>query len=406
MKNLVSVRVERAVRSSVGDFGSDGTDGEYVWRSEEADVLDGEVSASTLSIPGSGSKIIYFESKDFQTIEDVINPTVTPGVFALGKGTIVDGPFANAINRRPLPDNISASISGVNAVLFDYLKGSLLIGALDGALNAADEFEDLIHAKLLSYQVIKGTIVGGPFSIGELVTTDVSGSTGRVVETTSNSITLGETSGAFNVGDTFTGATSGATLNGSPTITDNRITQTLIKDFVANAAADGSGADKTGSLTITLSHPFFNSFGRGGKLLLENSDGSPIFLTRLVVRGRGWLIKDVGSVFVEDTTSQAKFGEHSFNVDAEILTALSEAQTLADDIEAKEDDPRAKVTIKLKNSTKENLLKILSLKLSDRITLNFSDMGLNEDFYINKKEYVILDGGLSIDCNLTLEEVS
>ena len=64
------------------------------------------------------------------------------------------------------------------------------------------------------------------------------------------------------------------------------------------------------------------------------------------------------------------------------------------------------MVIRLKNATKENLLKILSLKISDRITLNFSDMGLNEDFYINKKEYTILEGGLDITCDLTLEEES
>jgi len=188
-------------------------------------------------------------------------------------------------------------------------------------------------------------------------------------------------------------------LNGGATIT-------LIVDYMANASADGSGADKTANLTVALAYPFFGSYGKGAKITLSNSDTSPIYVTRLLVRGFGYLLREIGTVLAEDTTSQANYGEHSHSIDAKILNTLAEGQTLVDDIETKEDDPRAKVTIMLQNGTTENLTKILSLKLSDRITLNYSDMGLNEGFYINKKELKISHGGFLVDCALTLEEVS
>ena len=176
---------------------------------------------------------------------------------------------------------------------------------------------------------------------------------------------------------------------------------------MANAAADGSGADKTANLTVTLSYPAYNSYGKGGKLVLANSDTSPIYVTRLTVRGRGWLLKDRGSVYVEDATSKTNYGERSHNIDANILTTLAEAQTLADDIETKSDTPRSKIVMYTVNGTKETLQRILGLQISDRITLNdATESGINEDFYINKKDIALYDGGMIVECVFTLEEVA
>lgn len=404
--NMVSVHVSKAVRGPINPFGAAGVDGGYVWRCEEADVVDGGIASSELEIPATSSKEIYFETSEYDTIANVINPVEASGVYALGGGVVVDGPFRNALTGSPVPDNLTASISGVTLVLFALRAGNLIVGALSGALNAADEFLGLTNAKLKSYQEATGTINGGPFTIGELVNFAPSGVTGYVISQTTNSITVGQTSGTILAGDTGTGATSAATINGTLTLKDNRITQTLVKDYMANAAADGTGADKTGNLTVSLSYPVYTSYGKGGKLTLTNNDDAPIFVTRLTVRGRGWLLKDRGSVYVEDPSSKTTYGEHSFDVQAEILTSLAEAKVLADDLKSKGISPRAKVAMTITNANKEMLTKILSLKLSDRITGNYSDMGINEDFFIDKIIYNITQGGLVVDAVLKLEEVS
>lgn len=322
--NMVSVHVQK----SVADPLNLATGGQTVWRCAEADVLDGGIAASQLEIPASSAVTIYFESKDFETLEDLINPAVASAVYT-----------------------------------------------------------------------ITGTVTNGPFLEGEGITTDVSGNTGTVLVQKGGTLTLGDCDGAFNAGDTFTGTTSGATMNGGVTIT-------AIPDYQANADADGGGADKTGNLTVVLSYPVYNSYGRGGKLVLTNDDVAAIYVTRLLVRGDGYNLQDRGSVYVEDATSKTDYGEHSLNIDAEILTSLAEAKTLADDIKSKEIAPRSKVELTLENYNKEMLTKILSLKLSDRITANYSDMGVDEDFFINKIIYNISQGGLLVEAVLKCEQAA
>jgi len=322
--NMVSVHVQKSVRDSLNLA----TGGQEVWRCVEADVVDGGITSSQLEIAASSAVVIYFEAKDFETLEDLITP-------------------------------VQAS----------------------------------------TYYKVEGTVTNGPFLEGEGITTDVSADTGTVQAQKGGTLTLGDCSGAFNAGDTFTGTTSGATMNSGVTIT-------AIPDYVANAAANGGGADKTGNLTVALTYPVYNSYGRGGKLTLTNDDTSAIFVTRLLVRGDGYNLLDRGSVYVEDATSKTTYGEHSLNIDAQILTSLAEAKTLADDIESKQDTPRAKVEMTMTNYNKEMLTKILALKLSDRITGNYSDMGVDEDFFINKIAYSISQGGLMVEAVFTLEQVS
>lgn len=185
---------------------------------------------------------------------------------------------------------------------------------------------------------------------------------------------------------------------------DTLISPAGTTDYKANAAANGSGTDKTAFLAVALAYPFYGSYGKGAKITLTNSDAAAIFVTRLRVRGDGYRLQPRTSVLAEDTTSQSTYHTHTHKVDAELLVRRDEAQTLADDIKTKEANPRAMVQIELGRATKQTLTKILSLKISDRITLNYSPMGLNEDFYVNKIEYSML--GLAINCLVTLEEVS
>ena len=323
--NRAAVSVQRSEKTNTANYY------EEVWRAREADVVDGGVASSDLGIVASGTKVIYFEATDFDTI-----------------------------------------------------------AALQGPVSTVTENK------------LAGTITNGPFLVGEQITTDVSGSTAYVVEQGGGFIRVRNLSAAFNAGDTFTGATSGATLNGGATIT-------TIGDYVANAQADGGGVDKTGSLTVTLAaldaSDQFN-WGKGGKLTLSNSDGGTIYVTRLRVLGDGYKLKEKISAYVEDTTSQGNYGERSYDVDAQLLVTYDEALALATDIEDKEDDSRAKIDVLLQNSTRETLTQILARRLSDRVTLNWSAFGVNEDFYINKVRHHIYNGGASVDCYVSLEEVA
>ena len=391
--NMISVHVQKSQRDPLNLP----TGGQYVWRCAEADVLDGGIASSLLEIPASSSVVIYFESA-FECLIDLITPATASAVYRI-EGKITDGPFLEG-------ETVTGSVSADTGKVLEQSGGYIVLGDCSGAFNAADIWVGATSGATIAigYKLV-GTVANGPFLFGEAITTDVSGHTGVVREVGQDFVFLESCSGTFNNGDTVTGSTSAATLNG--TITRTAVgSLALIPDYQANAAADGSGADKTGNLTVVLSYPVYNSYGKGGKLTLTNDDTDPIFVTRLLVRGDAYNLKDLGSVYVEDATSKVTYGEHSFDVKAEILTSLAEAKVLADDVEAKEDVPRAKVEMTLTNANKEMLTKILSLKLSDRITGNYSDMGVDEDFFINKIIYNITQGGLVVEAVLKLEEVS
>jgi len=392
--NMVSVHVEKSQPHPLNLL----TGGQVVWRCAEADVLDGGVASSQLAIPATDSVVIYFESKDFDCLVNLIEPATASNVYRI-EGKITDGPFL-------LGETVTGSVSGHTGKVLEQGGGYIILGDSSGAFDVADIWVGATSAATIAIGYkIEGTVAGGPFLWGEGITTNVSGDTGIVREVGQDFLILESCSGAFNAGDTLTGATSTATMNGTVTITAVG-SKTAIPDYQANAAADGSGADKTGNLTVGLSYPVYNSYGKGGKLTLTNDDTSPIYVTRLLVRGDGYNLKDRGSVYVEDVTSKETYGEHSYDVKAEILTSLAEAKILADDVESKEDAPRAKVEITLTNANKEMLTKILSLKISDRITVNYSDMGIDEDFFINKFIYNITEGGLNVEAVLKLEEIS
>jgi len=323
--NRVTVTVRRSVRQNTANYYAE------LWRCAEADVLDGGIATSTLSIPASRWKVIYFEASAFDAISAVQDP-----------------------------------------------------------LSSATEYK------------VEGTVTDGPFRVGENVTTDVSGEDGYVVEQSGGKLILGGCSGAFAAGDTLTGADSGATMNGGVTVT-------ALPDYKANAAADGSGADATGDLTVALAaiddSDVFN-WGKGGKLTLTNGGGSTLYVTKLRVLGDSWKLQDPVSYYVHDSTSEGKYGESEHTVDCELFQTWDEAKVIGDDIEGKEDDPRAKVDVTLVNSTKQTLMQILARRISDRVTVNWSDMGVDEDFYINRTRYVITDGGMNIVCTWGLEEVA
>lgn len=302
---------------------------EEIWRAREADVVDGGIGSSLLSIGAGATKVVYFES-DFETITRVQDPVSTATTYKLA-----------------------------------------------------------------------GTIANGPFEIGEQVT-DAGAKSGYVMSQGGGFIIISGVTGVPAGGDTWGNGGSGASINGGLTVT-------AVGDFVANAAADGSGADKTAQLAVTLAAVDASdvwNWGRGGKLTLVNSDGSTIYVTRLRIMADAYEKKEKIVGYAEDTTSEGNYGLRSFEVESESLVTFDEAQALADDIEVKEDDPRAKIEIVMQNSTKETLTQILARRLSDRVTLNWSDFGVNEDFYLNRKRIHIYNGGASVDCVMLLEEVS
>ena len=56
-------------------------------------------------------------------------------------------------------------------------------------------------------------------------------------------------------------------------------------------------------------------------------------------------------------------------------------------------DPRPLVTLTLVNKNTANLTQILERKVSDRITVACSEMGMDKDFFIDQVQHDITEGG-------------
>ncbi|MFB3119101.1 MAG: hypothetical protein ACE1Y2_01075 [Stenotrophomonas maltophilia] len=154
-------------------------------------------------------------------------------------------------------------------------------------------------------------------------------------------------------------------------------------DYTANSQADGGGTDMTGDLTVTL--PLISSYqGRGTIVRVTNNHGSDTaFITLLRLRADK-SYKDFESTIYQtsDNASQNDHGTRSHLVDCRYIDTYDTAKDVADSRLARKKDGKTRLNLVLPNGDKNNLLQMVHRVLSDRITVVYSDMGINEDFFI------------------------
>ncbi len=80
------------------------------------------------------------------------------------------------------------------------------------------------------------------------------------------------------------------------------VTPVATTDYVFNSAADGSGTDLTANLSVTLT-----AYGQRLVLVLNNTGGTPGYVTLLKVRAKLLEVQDALAAEVEDTTSQTDY---------------------------------------------------------------------------------------------------
>ena len=65
-------------------------------------------------------------------------------------------------------------------------------------------------------------------------------------------------------------------------------------DYTANAASDGTGADKTADITVSM--PSSNIFAENAKITITNNDASTVYITLLKVRGKPINLPNVSGI--------------------------------------------------------------------------------------------------------------
>ena len=169
---------------------------------------------------------------------------------------------------------------------------------------------------------------------------------------------------------------------------DAWVTPVATTDYSANTEADGSGEDKTADIAITTS-----KFAQAILLKVKNNASVTVYLTLLKARGTYYDDKTTLSRKAEDTTSQTTYQKRTFTLDGKFLTDADKAQAFCDYALSKYKDPRPLVTLTLVNKDTTNLTQILERKVSDRITVACTEMGMDRDFFIDQVQHDVTEGG-------------
>ena len=192
-----------------------------------------------------------------------------------------------------------------------------------------------------------------------------------------------------------------AGVDGVPVFVDAWVTPASSTDYTANSQADGGGVDKTSDITIVTTK-FANSI----KLAITNDDPQAVFITSLKARGTYYSDLTKVSRKSEDSTSQTAYQKRTLALDGKYLTDADKAQDFCDYGITRFKDPQAEVVITIVNKDATNLTQILAREISDRITAKNTELGLDSDFFINKMEHEVTEGGKRHVCRWYLVDAS
>lgn len=170
-------------------------------------------------------------------------------------------------------------------------------------------------------------------------------------------------------------------------------------DFTANAARDGSGADKTVQISTAIT-----IFAGSAKVAVQNLSDA-VYLTKLQVRGKIYRDDPPLEVVSEDTSSQTAYLERHFEVDLPYYSNAATMQAVADAIVAARKNPKAVYEVELINADDTIWEQILARRISDRITLSNSQYNISGDFFIEKIRHEISEAGKVHRCWWTVMAV-
>ncbi len=154
-------------------------------------------------------------------------------------------------------------------------------------------------------------------------------------------------------------------------------------DYAANAEADGSGADMTSDLTVTL--PSQADFqGRGTVVRAANgSASSTVYLTLLkLTAGKAYRESEATIYEASDADSRRQHGERSREVDCLFIDNYAAAREAAESRLSRRKDPGPWLSLTIPNGNGANLSQVVHRVLSDRIRVVYGDMGIYREFFI------------------------
>ncbi len=159
-------------------------------------------------------------------------------------------------------------------------------------------------------------------------------------------------------------------------------------DFTANSQSDGGGTDMTSDVSVTET-----KFAKTMKIQLENTASVPAYVTLLKARGTYYDDQTKVTLKAEDSTSQTAYQKRTYELDGKYMTDSDKARDYVTYAIGKYKNPRAELSMSVMNQDSTILASILGLEISDRITVVNTELGLNDDYFIDYMEHDISMGG-------------
>jgi hypothetical protein len=179
---------------------------------------------------------------------------------------------------------------------------------------------------------------------------------------------------------------------------------TATTDYLANDSADGTGTNRTSSISVSLTKR-----AQSMDVALTNGHSGTVYITKLQAQGHAVTSKDNFEVSAADGTSQTTFGKRTYPHPGKFVPDAQEAQNWADfHLEAwKEPVPLLKVTM-VGNRSTATLTDIMTRDISDLVTVtatNDAALGIDESFFVEAVHHQ-LDAQLNHRATLLLSQSS
>ena len=175
-------------------------------------------------------------------------------------------------------------------------------------------------------------------------------------------------------------------------------------DYDANTAQDGSGTDISSELTVT--HPNTSDYHGKGTLIRVKFGATAGYLTLLKLRSpNAFTFDDPVLVLAEDATSKSSHGNRIKSIGALWTREVAVAQATVDSRLARRKDPKAVLTIVVPNGSKANVMLTLQRSFSDRVTVDYTAMGISSDFFIEGRRITVSEGWTSVVAEMLLQGV-
>jgi hypothetical protein len=164
------------------------------------------------------------------------------------------------------------------------------------------------------------------------------------------------------------------------------VTPVATTDYTANTAENGSGTNRTASLSVSVTFG-----GSSARVTLTNTHGSDtIYVTFLRLRGKGLYAYEETVVEVQDAASIAAYGELELGFEMPYQSGLSVAAAIADYILSVWKDPNhGQAVLTFVAGTGNLLTGVTTLDIGSVIAVRETVTGVDAAYWVNGKEITL-----------------